>query len=170
LGQTDRLNLLAGGMLCDQAKILLWRLEQRQLSAAVLRQEDLIRAADRALELAEATGSELSKSVYGLCAAWLKRDADKDPDPKDVRALQGSIQAAALFWGALEPAFWVFIQRLGDSGDPDACLTEWRGELRQAVRDAWGHATRCLGMDSRALAAAGCLEHRQRKILASLKA
>ncbi len=170
LGQNPRLNLLAGGMLCDQAKIVFWRLEQRQLSAAVLRKQGLITAADRALELAEETGSSLNQSVYGLCSAWLKRGGDKDPDPKDVRALQGSLQAASLFWGALEPAFWLFIQHLADSNAPDTCLMEWRGQLRDAVRGAWDHALRSLGMDSRALAAAGALEHRQRKILTSLNA
>jgi CRISPR system Cascade subunit CasA len=168
--RNGRLAMLAGGMLCDKAKILFWRLEQRQLSPEVLGRQALITASDRALELAEETGSEFSKSVYGLCSAWLKRGGDKDPDPKDVRGLQDSIQAGALFWGSLEPAFWVFIQRLADSGDPDTCLSEWREELRASVRDAWRHATLSLGMDSRALAAAGALEHRQRKILAALKA
>lgn len=170
LDQTGRLAMLAGGMLCDKAKILFWRLEHRQLSPAVLRRQALITAADRALELAESTGAEFNKSLYGLCSAWLKRGGDKDPDPKDVRGLQDSIQAGALFWGALEPAFWVFIQRLGDSGDADACMSAWREQLRVSIRDAWDHATRSLGMDSRALAAAGALELRQRKIFASLKA
>ena len=160
--------VLAGGMLCDQAKILFWKLEQRQLSPLVLRRQALITASDRALELAEEAGSEFNKSVYGLCKVWLQRGGEKDPDPKDVRNLQGSIQAGALFWGALEPAFWVFIQRLGDTGDSVACLSEWRDQLRLALAAAWGHATRSIGVDSRALAAAGALEYRQRKILASL--
>ena len=161
--------LLAGGMLCDQAKILFWKLEQRQLSPLVLRQQALITASDKALQLTEEAGSEFSKTVYGLCKVWLQRGGDKDPDPKDVRSLQDSIQAGALFWGALEPAFWVFIQRLGDSGDSVVCLSEWREQLRRALDAAWDQAKRSLGVDSRALAAAGALEYRQRKILASLK-
>ena len=160
--------LLAGGMLCDQAKILFWKLEQRQLSPVVLREQALITASDRALELAEEAGSEFNKSVYGLCKVWLQRGGDKDPDPKDVRSLQDSVQAGALFWGGMEPAFWVFIQRLGDSGDSVACLSAWREQLRQALDAAWDHAKRSLGVDSRALAAAGAMEYRQRKILASL--
>lgn len=168
--QSRPMDLLAGGMLCDQAKILFWRLEQRRLSPAVLRREALINASDRALELAEEAGAELNKTVYGLCTAWLQRGGENTPDPKDVRALQQSIQAGALFWGSLESAFWVFIRRLSDSDLPEACLTEWREQLRKALRGAWDHATRSLGVDSRALAAAGALEHRQLKILASLKA
>jgi hypothetical protein len=70
----------------------------------------------------------------------------------------------------LESPFWVFIQRLGDSDDPEACLREWREQLRNALRGAWDHARSSLGVDSRALAAAGALEHRQQKILASLRA
>jgi hypothetical protein len=50
-----------------------------------------------------------------------------------------------------------------------ACLSEWREQLRRALDVAWDHAKRSLGVDSRALAAAGALEYRQRKILGSLK-
>lgn len=160
--------ILAGGMLCDQAKILFWKLEQRRLSPLVLRRQALITASDRALELAEKAGSDFNKTVFGLCKVWLQRGGDKDPDPKDVRNLQNSIQAGALFWGALEPAFWIFIQHLSDTGDSETCLAEWREQLRRALDAAWDHAKRSLGVDSRALAAAGALEYRQRKVLASL--
>lgn len=164
-----RLELLAGGLLCDQAKILFWRLEQRRLSPMVLRQRNLIVASERALDLAEETGRELNKAVYLLCNEWLKRGSEKEPDPKDVRALQQSIQAGAVFWGGLESPFWLFIHQLGESGDCESGLSAWRSQLRQAAATSWQHATCALGLDSRALAAAGSLDHRRRKILSLLK-
>lgn len=164
-----RLDLLAGGLLCDQAKILFWRLEQRCLSPIVLRNQNLIAASDRALDLAEDTGRELNKSVYLLCSEWLQRSSERDPDPKDVRALQSSIQALAIFWSGLEVPFWVFIDRLGQCNDHSSALNDWRSHLRSAVASTWAHAQRALGFDSRALAAAGSLDHRRRKILALLK-
>lgn len=164
-----RLDLLAGGLLCDQAKILFWRLEQRRLSPMVLRKQNLIAASDRALDLAEDTGRELNKSVYLLCAVWLQRGSEKDPDPKDVRELQQSIQASAIFWGGLESPFWTFIQQLAEKDDYLSALSDWREHLRQAVNSTWNHARCALGFDSRALAAAGSLDHRRRKMLALLK-
>lgn len=168
-GEESRLELLAGGLLCDQAKILFWRLEQRRLSPMVLRRQNLITASQKALDLAEETGSELNKALYLLCSEWLQRGSDKAPDPKAVRALQQSIQASPVFWGGLESMFWAFIEELGASGDPDSSLDSWRKELREAADKTWKHATTALGFDSRALAAAGSLDHRRRKILASLK-
>jgi CRISPR system Cascade subunit CasA len=168
-GEENRLELLAGGLLCDQAKILFWRLEQRRLSPMVLRHQNLITASEKALDLAEETGNELNKVLYLLCSEWLQRGGDKAPDPKAVRALQQSIQASPVFWGGLESMFWAFIQQLGESGDPSSSLDTWRHELRKAAEKSWKHATSALGFDSRALAAAGSLDHRRRKILASLK-
>lgn len=165
----DRLDLLAGGLLCDKAKILFWRLEQRRLSPMVLRRDNLIAASDRALALAEETGIELSKMVYLLCSEWLQRGAEKSPDPKAIRALQQSIQAEAMFWGGLEATFWTFIQTLGESEEAASALDTWREQLRIATVATWDHARCSLGDDSRALAAAGSLDRRRRKILASLK-
>jgi CRISPR system Cascade subunit CasA len=163
------LYLLAGGILCDQAKILFWRLEQRGLSPNVLRKQNLIAASDRALDLAEDTGRELNKSVYLLCSEWLRRGSEKDPDPKEVRALQASIHANAVFWSRLEAAFWVFIDRLGEAENHSSVLDEWRSNLRSAMESTWEEARCALGFDSRALAAAGSLDHRRRKMLALLK-
>jgi CRISPR system Cascade subunit CasA len=164
-----RLDLLAGGLLCDQAKILFWRLEQRCLRPLVLRNQNLIAASDRALDLAEDTGRELNKSVYLLCSEWLQRGGEKDPDPKDIRALQSSLQALPIFWSGLEGAFWSFIDHLGQCEDHSSALNDWRMHVSVAMESTWTHAQHALGFDSRALAAAGSLDHRRRKMLALLK-
>jgi CRISPR system Cascade subunit CasA len=168
-GDERPIAVLAGGLLPDQAKIVLWRLEERHLASALLQSKSLIVASNRALELAEQTGSAFNKAVYVLCSSWLQRDSDKSPDPKDIRALQNSIQAGASFWGRLESAFWLFIDILGTGGDTEEALLQWRQSLTEATRSAWNEAASSLGLDSRAIAAIGRTDHLKGKILATIQ-
>jgi CRISPR system Cascade subunit CasA len=163
------IDLLAGGLLPDQARIVLWRLEERQVPPEVLQSKALIACTTKALELAEQTGSAFNKAAYALCSSWLQRTAESSPDARDVRALLTSIQAAPMFWAGLDPSFWTFIQTLGTTRDPELSLQEWRIALRETTRDAWKHATAAFGTDSRAIAAAGRTDHLTSRILATLK-
>jgi CRISPR system Cascade subunit CasA len=165
LGDARQITLLAGGLLPDQAKIILWRLEERFVAPALLQDKGLMVASDKALELAEATGSALNKAIYSLCSVWLQGNSEKSPDPKDIRALQQSIQAGACFWGQLEPTFWSFIHILGSSTDPEAALEQWRLSLNKATRTAWDTASASLGLDSRAISAVGRTDHLKGKVL-----
>lgn len=161
--------LLAGGLLPDQAKIILWRLEERHLASALMQNKSLITASNRSLELANQIGTAFNKAVYVLCSSWLQGNSEKTPDPKDIRALQNSIQAGASFWSRLEPAFWSFIDILGTSQEPETALKQWRQSLTEATRAAWNDAASSLGLDSRAIAAVGRTDHLKAKILATIK-
>ena len=163
------IELMAGGLLPDQAKIILWRLEERRISPAILHQTSMIRATERALELAEATGTMLGKALYILYSEWVKNGGDKDPDPKTIRGLRDSIQAITSYWSVLEAAFWIFVQAIGDGAEPEVALGQWRTTLRDAAQATWNQATVALGLDSRALAAAGRSRHPFHKVLAGLK-
>ena len=167
-GENQILNLIAGGLLPDQAKIILWRLEERRVAPALLRSAGLIRSTEKALELAEVHGQELGKALFILYTEWLKQGQDKKPDPAAIRSVRDSIQASATYWSLLEPAFWVFIQSLGDGVDSEEALLQWRTELRRAVLSAWEQANASLGLDSRALAAVGRSSRSIAKILAGL--
>jgi CRISPR system Cascade subunit CasA len=164
------IELMAGGLLPDQAKIILWRLEERRIAPAILYQTSMIRATDRALELAETTGSMLGKALYILYSEWVKNGGEKDPDPKVIRGLRDSIQATTSYWSVLEAAFWSFVQAIGDGAEPEEALGQWRSTLRDAASATWNQATAALGLDSRALAAAGRSRRPFNKVLASLKA
>jgi CRISPR system Cascade subunit CasA len=168
MGDSRQIALLAGGLLPDQAKIILWRLEVRFVAPFLLQDKSLMVASDRALELAETTGTAFNKAVYALCSAWLQGNGDKTPDPKDIRALQQSIQANACFWGQLEAAFWSFIHVLGTTKDPEGALQQWRLSLGITTRAVWDGATASLGLDSRAVSAAGRTDHLKGKVLATI--
>jgi len=147
------LPLLTGGLLPDQAKIVLWRLEERHVSPKLLAGQG--EAANKALEQAESTGNQLRKALFSLCSAWLQNGGERSPAAKDVKALLHSTQAMAHYWAALEPEFWQLVDQLGQGQDGHQALEDWRRRLRQVVHRGWDQAKRSLGDDGRALAAAG---------------
>lgn len=151
------LPLLTGGLLPDQAKIVLWRFEERHVSPKLLAgQGEAVDVANKALEQAESTGNQLRKALFVLCSAWLQNGGERSPAAKDVSALLHSTQAMAHYWAALEPAFWQLVDQLGQGKDGHQALEDWRTTLREVVlRRGWDQAKRSLGDDGRALAAAG---------------
>jgi len=155
-GEYDPIILLAGGLLPDQAKIVLWRLEERRISPKLLAiQDDLITVINDVLKLAKSTGDQLRKALFVLCSAWLQNSSERSPASKDVNALLHSTQAMAHYWAALEPAFWELVNQLGQGHDGHQALEDWRTTLEQVVRRGWDQAKIALGDDGRALAAAG---------------
>lgn len=167
-GDERPIYLQAGGLLPDQAKIILWRLEEQRIPPVVLHELKLSNATGKALKLAEDAGSALEKALYILCVEWLKDGSPQEPDPKAARALRESIAAGPLYWSRLEGAFWTFVALLGSRSDPEAALSMWRAELQEAVLASWHQATATLGLDSRALAAAGRSSRPLGKALAGL--
>lgn len=153
--QFDPITLLAGGLLTDKAKILLWRLERREVSPVLLAQGNAVAVAQIALERAERSGQELNKALWVLCFNWLSRSgAAPDPDRKAVTALRESIQAMPRFWAALEPLFWSLVHQLGAGIDHEEVLLSWTAILKSTARSTWQESCGALGCDGRALAAA----------------
>ena len=152
----DPITLLAGGLLPDQAKIVLWRLEERRVSPRLLAaQEDAAGIANKALKSAESAGVQLRKAVFALCSAWLQNGGERSSAKGDVSNLLNSTQVMAHYWAALEPEFWKLVDQLGQGQDSHQALEEWRETLEGVVRRRWKQAKDSLGADGRALAAAG---------------
>ena len=152
----DPITLLAGGLLPDQAKIVLWRLEERRVSPRLLAaQEDAAGIANKALKSAESAGVQLRKAVFALCSAWLQNGGERSSAKVDVSNLLNSTQVMAHYWAALEPEFWKLVDQLGQGQDSHQALEEWRETLEGVVRRRWKQAKDSLGADGRALAAAG---------------
>lgn len=169
-GDDRPIDILAGGLLPDQAKIVLWRLEERSLSPNLLQEPRLKDAIDKALELAENAGVGLGKALYALFTEWLQRSGEGKPDPQKVRSLGESIQASAFFWSSLEPEFWTLVHDLGQSSDTEQALDQWRDTLKAVISDAQQQATASLGLDARALKAASHASHQFGRVVAGIKA
>lgn len=173
-GEYNPIALLAGGLLPDQAKrakIVLWRLEYRCISPRLLAaQGDAVGVANKALELAESTGSQLEKALRALCSAWLQNGGERSPATADVKNLLNSTQVMAYYWATLEPSFWGLVYDLGQGEDSHhQVLTTWKTTLRRVVLQVRDRSRDALGYDGRALAAAGRAEKALGKVLKFIK-
>ncbi len=148
------LELAAGGLLPDQAKIVLWRLEERRVSPSILQPGSVV--ASR-LDAAIKRAQEVSQTLYGammdLCREWISLGSDRKPADGDVKALVRELNGLARYWAALEVRFWAFAERLGRGDPPDECLSAWHQDVRAATLQCWNVAAALLGDDARALAA-----------------
>jgi CRISPR system Cascade subunit CasA len=153
-GDYSPLELAAGGLLPDQAKIVLWRLEERRVSPSILQPGSLI--AGR-LDAAVKRAQEVSQTLYGammdLCREWLSLGSDRSPAEGDVKALVRELNGLARYWAELEVRFWTFADRLGRGDPPDECLSAWHQDIRITTLHCWNVAAKLLGDDARALAA-----------------
>ena len=151
-GEDDPISLLAGGLLPDQAKTVLWRLEERRASPQLLAAKgDAVGVVDKALELVESVGKRLNEALSALLKAWLENGGEGPIE--SVKGFASSLMPH--YWAALEPEFWMLVAQLGQGQDGHQALEHWRTTLKGSVDKVWDQARNSLGVDGRALAAEG---------------
>ncbi len=170
-GVYEPIELLAGGILPDtsnQAKTVLWRLEQRHLAPGLVGNAEAQAVVEALLEQATAISKALYGAISTLCRGWLDQGSEVGVDEKAVTAFRKGLQHDALFWGSLETEFWGAIHSLGDGATGEAVLDGWRQTLRLSVRSIWDHCCSQIGNDGRGLRAQGLAGHAIGKVLAGL--
>ncbi len=135
--------LMATGMLADQAKPVFYRQEIMPLPLALLRNEDHAHTINLALAYAEEAANKLRIALNMLASQVLLRGADGRADSKDRNSLTKQWAARQRYWTALEPRFWRFIDAL--VVDSDAALHDWAVDLREQALDALHHAANLAG-------------------------
>jgi len=167
----EPIELLAGGILPDtsnQAKTVLWRLEQRHLAPGLVGNAEAQAVVEALLEQTTAKSKALYGAISTLCRGWLDQGSEVSVDEKAVTAFRKGLQHDALFWGSLETEFWGAIHSLGDGATGEAVLDGWRQTLRLTVRMVWDHCCTQIGNDGRGLRAQGLAGHAIGKVLAGL--
>ena len=143
------IQLMATGMLADQAKPVFYRQDILPLPLELLRNDDHARDIRRELERAEDVAIKLGNSLNMLAEQVLQRGAAGRPDPGDRRSLLKQWRARERYWTMLEPQFWRFIDSM--LVDSDAALHDWIVDLRSQARDALRHAATLAGVSPWAL-------------------
>ena len=137
------IQLIATGMLADQAKPVFYRQEIMPLPLALLRNEDYAREIRQALAQAEDVASKLRNALNMLAEQVLQRGAAGKPDNNDRNSLVKQWAARERYWTALEPRFWRFIESL--VVDSDAAMHDWIADLREQALSALQHAATLAG-------------------------
>ena len=135
--------LMATGMLADQAKPVFYRQELMPLQLKLLRNEDHVQGIRLALEVAENVAAQLRHALNMLAERVLQRGAAGKPDNNDRNSLTKQWAARERYWTALEPIFWRFVESL--VVDSDAALHDWTVDLRSQALAALRHAASLAG-------------------------
>lgn len=143
--------LLAAGLASDQAKLLRWRLEQRELPASLLREPHKAQVLRIALAAGETLFLDLKRLASGLVAETLP-----DPNHKDTRANARSRvdsgPLAATYFAEAERGLAPLLAAL-DAGHLEQAHSDWLNTCRQAAERAWERQLAGLGQSPRAVRA-----------------
>lgn len=154
------------GQIADQAKVLTVRREVYPFPLAALEFEvaSLVRAA---LEFAKSTGAELRSAGWILARALLS-PGGREPLRDEVTRLVDSLPLMPHYWSRLERAFVDFLETIAREPS-ESVLTGWVDQLRTAVREAWDHTVRAVGVGARHLRAIEAAQQRVAAVLGGLK-
>lgn len=149
LKDSETLQLVANGMLADQAKPIFYRQSKMPLPITLLSRPDYVALIAEAIYLADEVSSRLRYAVDFLAEHVLMRGGNQKPDKNDKQNLTTQWDVRALYWAALEPHFWRFIEQLIQDV-PDA-PEQWRDELKRQAVNALQVANQMSGTDAAAL-------------------
>lgn len=148
------IELAAGGLVPDQAKIILWRMEERRVAPALLeRGSSAATVLDAAIRCAQEVGQSLYGALMDLSREWVSLGSDRKPAESDVKKLARELGALPRYWSDLETRFWSLVDQLGRGLPTDQCFAAWQQGVRDSVLVSWTTAVKFLGDDARALAA-----------------
>jgi len=158
-----KIRLEAYGMCTDPGKKKAFFYAQASFTAPAvyLDSEALLADLKTAIQYAESVRKSLYFALYELAGYKISPAKDsgegKDPDKKDIANLLNYLDAEAIYWGQLEPAFYSLLLELPAN---HSAMTNWKKALMQSARRSLSEAAEMLGSDAIALKAKAKAENR----------
>jgi hypothetical protein len=156
------------GLTGDRAKLLFWRHERLPLPVAYLRDQYLVQALTRALDLAEDGEKALRRAVNRLATLALVPDygqGGRQPDRNLVSNLAAHLDAGRAYWSSLEAPFKQLMLALpgdpetdGQTGYGRATLPQWEELVVRTAREALLVAISGFALSGRTMKAAAVAE------------
>jgi CRISPR system Cascade subunit CasA len=155
LDQSQIRRYLALGMAANQARVDFYRAERLPLPLAYLRDQDLVKHLQEALEMAERSARQLWGATRTLASLLLSPASDleggRQPAPEDLAGVTQQWAVERHYWSRLETPFMEAVEAL--PSDPEHTLEQWREVLLRSAREAFDQAADNLAHDPRALKA-----------------
>ncbi len=144
---------IVAGLDFDQSKVVLWRLEELPVPAALLRDEQAVGQLEAAVAQAESVGQVLRGALFLMACRLLQPDeaSEQQPDRKAAGRLADGWHARPVYWSLLDAPYRSLVRDLGV--DRSAAVRRWQGALVDAADQALEQAVTHLGHDARALKA-----------------
>lgn len=148
LAKSERITptIVATGLVNNQAKIDLWRMERLSLPIELLDDSDrrihVRDAVARARSVRDAlanAGSTFVNEGLGL--------GERQPHKDDVARVRASLKLDDRYWSRLDAPFQDFLIEL--AADPEAATSQWSAGLRRIARAVYIDATNVAGLDGR---------------------
>lgn len=140
--------IVASGLVNNQAKIDLWRMDRLPLPIELLDDKDRRLRVRDAVEGARNVRDALYRAGTTFASEGLSL-GERSPDPKDVARERASLKLDERYWSRLDTPFQGFLIDLAAVSDPDTALSEWFAELRRIARTVYIEATTVASLDGR---------------------
>ncbi len=135
--QHARYRLVGIGVVSNQAKVSLTRMEQMTLPVNLLRQEEKVSLIGEMLDHSESIRKTIWGALYRLGEQILALQANetdgRKPDPQDAKNLIEHWKVIPWYWQSLEQPFLRLIDELSNSGEPQIVLDKWQKALQKSA-------------------------------------
>lgn len=141
------------GLDFDQSKVVLWRLEELPLPAALLCDEQAVGQLTAAVAQAETVGQQLRAALFVMACRLLQPDetSEHQPDRHAAGRLADGWHAMPIYWSLLDAPYRSLVRGL--SVERSAAVRAWQQALVAGADQALAQAVAHLGHDDRALKA-----------------
>lgn len=133
-------NLVATGLVNNQARISLWRMDRMAMPLAIISNEERLDSLNQAIALAETAWSDALRPASRIYASVGLTGDPKGGDSKDIASIVSRISIEQRYWSQLDRLFQAFLAELGASPNPLVPLEAWRMNLRRLCEDVFASA------------------------------
>lgn len=140
--------IVATGLVNNQAKIDLWRMDRLPLPIELLDDDERRLHVRDAIEGARNVRDALYQAGTTFASEGLSL-GERSPDPKDVARERASLKLDERYWSRLDSPFQGFLIDLAAASDPDTASNTWFAELRRIARTVYIEATNVASLDGR---------------------
>ncbi len=138
------ISLIATGLVNNQARVDLWRMDTLPLASSLLTDEAARDVVRRAVAFAELAKDSLSAAGSAFAKTALTR-GERDPDPNDVKRERASLSLEPRYWAMLDRRYQEFVAQLVTPEAYEPALAAWVSDLAQFTRDIYTEASNAAG-------------------------